>query len=74
MRKKQRRNEENMKKNSSLKTKNTIGIGLIYVILLGVFNLMVFTIFKNYSDVFWLSYGFMTVAFIVHIVSIFFVF
>ena len=60
-----------MKKNSSLKTKNTIGIGLIYVILLGVFNLLVFTIFKNHSNVFWLSYGFMTLAFVVQIASMF---
>lgn len=41
-----------MKKNSNLKTKSTVGIGLIYVILLGVFNLLVFTISKNHSNVF----------------------
>lgn len=38
-----------MKKNNSQKNKNTIGFGLIYVILLGVFNLLVFTIFKNHT-------------------------
>ncbi|MCH5191701.1 MAG: hypothetical protein J1F23_06000 [Oscillospiraceae bacterium] len=53
------------------KTKNTVAIGLIYVILLGVFNLLVFTIFKSHSNVFWLSYGFMTLAFVVQIVSMF---
>lgn len=58
-----------MKKESNLKTKNTIGIGLIYVILLGVFNLLVFTIFKKHSNVFWLSYGFMSLAFVVQIIS-----
>lgn len=58
-------------KNSNLKTKNTVGIGLIYVILLGVFNLLVFTIFKNHSNVFWLSYTFMTLAFVVQILSMF---
>lgn len=53
------------------KTKNTVAFGLIYVILLGVFNLLVFTISKSRSDVFWLSYGFMTLAFAVQIVSMF---
>jgi len=62
-----------MKKNKT-KTKNTVGIGLIYVILLGVFNLLVFTIFKNRSNVFWFSYGFMTLAFVIQILSMFLAF
>ena len=53
------------------KTKNTVAFGLIYVILLAVFNLLVFTISKSRNDVFWLSYGFMTLAFVVQIVSMF---
>lgn len=53
------------------KNKNTVAFGLIYVILLGVFNLLVFTISKSRNDVFWLSYGFMTLAFVVQIVSMF---
>ena len=53
------------------KAKNTVAFGLIYVILLGVFNLLVFTISKSRNDVFWLSYGFMTLAFVVQIVSMF---
>ena len=53
------------------KGKATVSIGLIYVILLGVFNLLVFTIFKTHTKVFWLSYAFMTVAFIVQILSMF---
>lgn len=53
------------------KNKTTVGIGLIYVILLGIFNLLVFTIFKTRTNVFWLSYAFMTVAFAVQIVSMF---
>lgn len=56
------------------KGKVTVGIGLIYVILLGVFNLLVFTIFKTHTNVFWLSYAFMTVAFVVQIVSMFLAF
>lgn len=56
-------------KNSKIKTKNTVGMALIYAILLGVFNLLVFVIFKKRTDVFWVSYGFMTLAFVVQIVS-----
>lgn len=56
------------------KGKATVGIGLIYVILLGVFNLLVFTIFKTHTSVFWLSYAFMTVAFVVQIASMFLAF
>lgn len=58
-------------KNNNSKTKNAVGAGLIYLILLGVFNLLVFTIFKNHTNVFWLSYGFMTIAFVVQIISMF---
>ena len=51
--------------------KNTVGFALIYVILFGVFNLLVFTIFKTRTSVFWLSYAFMTLAFAVQIASMF---
>ena len=51
------------------KGKVSAGICLIYLILLGVFNLLVFTIFKTRTSVFWLSYGFMTEAFVVQIIS-----
>lgn len=51
------------------KGKTAAGIGLIYVILLGVFNLLVFAIFKTRTRVFWLSYAFMTAAFVVQIIS-----
>lgn len=53
------------------KEKAAVGIGLIYVILFGVFNMLVFTIFKTRTNVFWLSYAFMTIAFVVQIVSMF---
>ena len=61
-------------KKTDTKRKNTIGIALIYVILLGVFNLLVFTIFKTRTNVFWLSYAFMTLAFVVQIISMFLAF
>lgn len=53
------------------KQKNLILTGLIYAILLGVFNMLVFIIFKTRTDVFWISYGFMTLAFVVQIISMF---
>ena len=56
-------------KKTNLNSKNRIGFALIYAVLLGVFNLLVFTIFKTRTDVFWLSYAFMTLAFVVQIVS-----
>lgn len=52
-----------------MKAKSTVGFALIYAILLGVFNLLVFLLSKNRTDVFWLSYAFMTLAFVVQIVS-----
>lgn len=57
-------------KKTNMKTKNTVGFAMIYAILLGVFNLLVFLISKNRTDVFWLSYAFMTLAFVVQIVSL----
>jgi len=56
------------------KQKNNLLIGLIYAILFGVYNLLVFVIFKKHTNVFWMSYGFMTLAFVVQIASMFFAF
>ncbi|NMA17431.1 MAG: hypothetical protein GX939_01510 [Clostridiaceae bacterium] len=53
------------------KTKSVVGIALIYVIIFGVLNLLIFTIFKTRTNVFWLSYAFMALAFVVQIVSMF---
>jgi hypothetical protein len=53
------------------KQKNLILTALIYAILVGVYNLLVFVIFKERSSVFWMSYGFMTLAFGVQVVSMF---
>jgi len=60
-----------MKKNSDLKTRNIGGMALIYIILLFVFNILVFTVFKKHTGVFWVSYVFMTAAFIVQIASVY---
>ena len=53
------------------KNKTVFGVGLIYIILLGVFNLLAFTIFKVHTSVFWVSYAFMTVAFLVQLASMY---
>jgi len=53
------------------KQKNLLLTGLIYAILLGVFNMLVFMIFKTHTSVFWISYGFMTLAFAVQFVALF---
>lgn len=53
------------------RSKNTILIGIIYAIIIGVVNTLIFFIFKKHTSVFWISYCFMMMAFIVQIVSIF---
>lgn len=49
--------------------KNLVLTGLIYAIIFLVYNLLVFIIFKQHTPVFWLSYGFMLLAFTAQIVS-----
>lgn len=56
------------------KRKATVGVSLIYLILLGVMNLLVFTIFKTRTPVFWISYSFMTIAFLIQVGSMFLAF
>lgn len=60
-----------MNRNKGMSPLNSMRIKLVYLILFGVFNLLVFTIFKQHSAVFWLSYVFMTLAFAVQIGSMF---
>ncbi|XCP84526.1 hypothetical protein ABXS75_15930 [Roseburia hominis] len=49
-------------------------LGLIYLIAFGVANMLIFFIFDEKNTVFWISYGFMCVAFVVQIVSMFLAF
>jgi len=49
--------------------KNLVLTGVIYAIIFAVYNILVFTIFKNYSPVFWISYSFMCIAFVTQILS-----
>lgn len=51
------------------KQKNLILTAIIYAILIAVYNILVFVVFKNHSSVFWMSYCFMMIAFLVQITS-----
>ena len=53
------------------KQKNLLLTGLIYAILIGVYNMLVFVIFRERSSVFWMSYGFMLLAFALQFMSLF---
>jgi hypothetical protein len=54
--------------------KNLKLTALIYGIVFAVYNLLVFTIFKSKTDVFWLSYAFGVLAFILQALGMFFAF
>lgn len=56
-----------MKKSTA--KKSWIMTAVIYAIIFAVFNLLVFVIAKEKNGVFWVSYAFMCIAFIVQIVS-----
>lgn len=55
---------------SNIAKKTSIMTAAIYAIVFAVFNLLVFVIFKTRTPVFWISYVFMCIAFIVQIASI----
>ncbi|MCL2108016.1 MAG: hypothetical protein FWH20_01545 [Oscillospiraceae bacterium] len=56
------------------KQKNLVLTGVIYAVLIGVYNMLIFIIFNNFSGVFWLSYSFSMLAFALQITSMFFAF
>lgn len=49
------------------KKKNGLMLALIYLVIFVAYNLVVFLVFKNFNAVFWISYAFMLVAFLIHI-------
>lgn len=51
------------------KQKTGVLMGVIYLVAFAVFNMLVFFIFENRGRLFWVSYAFMCVAFLVQIVS-----
>lgn len=56
-----------MKKSTA--KKSWIMTAIIYAIVFAVFNLLVFIIAKEKNSVFWMSYAFMCLAFVIQIVS-----
>lgn len=49
--------------------RNIALIGVIYLLLFGLYNLFVFLVFSERTSVFWISYSFMTIAFVAQIAS-----
>lgn len=54
-----------------MEKKHGIMMGIIGAILFGVYNMLVFLIFKDYNAVFWLSYAFEVLAFALCVGSFF---
>lgn len=59
--------EKDMKRTTGKKT--GIMMGIIYLIAFGIFNMLVFFLTDERNNVFWTSYAFMSIAFVVQIVS-----
>ena len=51
--------------------KTLILFSIIYVVVFAVMNMLVFFVFNEKNNVFWISYGFMCAAFVIQIVSMF---
>ena len=51
--------------------KTLILFAVIYVVIFAVMNMLVFFVFNEKNNVFWISYGFMCAAFVIQIVSMF---
>lgn len=52
------------------KTKSYVLAAIIYAAVFAIYNILIFLIFNNYNNIFWISYGFMTAALIANIVII----
>ena len=53
------------------KKKNGLMLALIYLVIFAAYNMLVFLIFDNFNEIFWISYAFMVVAYLIHIVCAF---
>lgn len=49
------------------KFKKPLLLAVVYLAVLGIYNILVFNIFKNPNEVFWVSYVFMTLAVLVNV-------
>ena len=53
------------------KKKNSLMVGLIYLVIFAVYNLFVFMVFDDFNNIFWISYVFMLLAYGIHIACVF---
>lgn len=53
-----------------MKKKNGVMLGIVYLAIFLIYNLLVFLICKGFNAVFWVSYGFMLAAYLLHIVCV----
>ena len=53
------------------KKKNDWILALIYIVIFTAYSISVFLLFKDWNTVFWVSYGFMLAAYVIHITCIF---
>ena len=51
--------------------KNGLLMGVVYLAIFAVYNMAIFLVFKGFNAVFWVSYGFMLAAYLIHILCIF---
>lgn len=58
-----------MSNKMNMKQKSTIGVSLIYAIVFIVLNVLIFLVFRTHTNVFWLSYAFIVIAFIANMIS-----
>lgn len=56
------------------KQKNTLMTALVYFVIFALYNLIVFMVFKNFNNIFWISYGFMLAVYLIHILCVFLIF
>lgn len=52
--------------------KNHILAAVMYAAVLAIYNVLVFLIFDNYNEIFWISYSFMTVSYLANIAVVMF--
>lgn len=45
-------------------------LGIIYLVIFLIYNLLVFLAFRGFNAVFWVSYGFMAAAYLLHIACV----
>ncbi|MCD8361677.1 MAG: hypothetical protein LUC98_01740 [Lachnospiraceae bacterium] len=57
-----------------MRQKNRISIAIIYVVMFAAYNLFLYLVFKEYSQIFRISYGFLAAMYVMHIICTFSIF